>query len=60
MAKLNITQTKSTIRRTGVQKRTMEALGLRRLHQTVEHQDTPQIRGMVNRVLHLITVTEEA
>ncbi|MFT5143597.1 MAG: large subunit ribosomal protein L30 [Rhodothermales bacterium] len=60
MAKLIITQTKSTIRRTGIQKRTIEALGFRRLHQTVEHQDTPQIRGMVNKVLHLVTVTEEA
>jgi large subunit ribosomal protein L30 len=60
MAKLNITQVRSTIRRTGAQKRTMEALGLRRMHQTVRHEDSPQIRGMVGQVKHLVTVTKEA
>ena len=37
----------------------MEALGLRRMHQTVTHNDTPQIRGMLNIVHHLVTVEEE-
>jgi large subunit ribosomal protein L30 len=59
MAKLSITQIRSTIRRTGTQKRTMEALGLRRMHQTVQHQDSPQILGMVNQVKHLVTVSKE-
>jgi large subunit ribosomal protein L30 len=60
MATLSVTLIRSTIRRTGVQKRTVEALGLRKLHQTVQHQDSPQIRGMINQVKHLISVTEEA
>ena len=34
----------------------MQALGLKRLHQTVEHTDTPQIRGMIHKVQHLVTV----
>lgn len=60
MATLSITQLRSTIGRTGDQKRTMAALGLRRLHQTVQHQDSPQIRGMINQVKHLVKVTEDA
>jgi large subunit ribosomal protein L30 len=40
------------------QKATLRALGFRRLHQTVEHQDTPVIRGMLNKVIHLIKVEE--
>ncbi len=60
MATLSVTLIRSTIRRTGVQKRTVEALGLRKLHQTVQHQDSPQIRGMINQVKHLVTVSEEA
>lgn len=60
MAKLSITQVRSTIGRTGVQKRTIKALGLRKLHQTVQHEDTPQIRGMINQVQHLIKVSEDA
>ena len=58
MSTLKITQVKSTIRRPGDQKRTIEALGLGRLHRTVEHQDTPQIRGMINKVQHLLQVVE--
>lgn len=58
MSKIKITQTRSIIRQTGTQKRTMEALGLRRMHSTVEHEDTPQIRGMINKVLHLVQVQE--
>jgi large subunit ribosomal protein L30 len=56
--KLKIRQTRSAIHRSGVQKRTVRALGIRRLHQEVVHVDTPQIRGMVNRVIHLVTVEE--
>ncbi len=55
---LKITQIRSVIRRPGTQKLTMEALGLRRMHQTVEHADTPQIRGMVGKVGHLVRVEE--
>jgi large subunit ribosomal protein L30 len=58
MSTLKITQVKSTIRRPGVQKRTIEALGLGRLHRTVEHEATPQIRGMVAKVQHLVRVEE--
>lgn len=53
---LKITQLKSTIDRLVRQKRTIEALGLKRLHHTVEKKDTPQIRGMINTVKHLIKV----
>jgi len=55
---LKITQVRSVIRRPGTQKLTMKALGLRRMHQTVEHTDTPQIRGMVGKVGHLVRVEE--
>ena len=58
MATIKITQTKSTIRRAGDQKRTIEALGLGRIGRTVEHEATPQIRGMVSKVQHLVTVEE--
>jgi large subunit ribosomal protein L30 len=40
------------------QKDTVKALGLKRMHQTVEHDDTPVIRGMINKVQHLVAVTE--
>ena len=40
------------------QKATVRALGLRRLHQTVEHQDTPAVRGMLAKVIHMIRVEE--
>ena len=56
MAKLKITQIKSAIRRPGTQKKTVAALGRRRLNQTVEHEDSPQIRGMLAKVHHLIKV----
>ncbi len=54
--KLRITLAKSPIGYSYRQKRTVQALGLRRMHQTVERKDTPIIRGMVNRVRHLVTV----
>lgn len=62
MAKLRITYTKSAIGYNEKQKATIQALGLRRLHQTVEHEDSSVIRGMVNKVSHLVRVetVEEA
>jgi large subunit ribosomal protein L30 len=60
MAKLKVTYTKSAIGYTVRQKRTVRALGLRKLHQVVEHDDTPVIRGMINRVSHLVSVEEVA
>ena len=56
--KLKITQVKSTIDRPKKQKLTIEALGLGKLHRTVEHNDTPQIRGMVSKVSHLVNIEE--
>ncbi|MCJ7813098.1 50S ribosomal protein L30 [bacterium] len=58
MAKLKITQIRSAIRRNEKQKRTIRALGLRRLHHSVVHPDVPQIRGMINKVAHLVQVIE--
>ena len=58
MATIKITQTRSVIRRPQDQKRTMEALGLRRIGRTVEVEATPQILGMVGKVRHLVTVEE--
>ena len=60
MAKLRITYTKSVIGYNEKQKATIQALGLRRLHQVVEHNDTPMIRGMINKVPHLVRVEEVA
>ena len=58
MARIKVTQVKSQIGRLQNQKRTMEALGLRKMNQTVEHEETPTIIGMVNRVKHLVSVQE--
>ncbi len=58
MAKIRITQVKSKIGRLKNQKRTLEALGLRRMNQTVEHNATPTILGMVNTVKHLVSIEE--
>ena len=58
MSKIKITQTKSVIRRPGDQKKTMIALGLRKIGKTVEVEATPQILGMVNKVSHLVSVEE--
>ena len=55
---LHITLTKSPIGYSYRQKRTVRALGLRRMHQTVEQKDTPVIRGMIAKVRHLVTVEE--
>ncbi len=56
--KLKITQTKSGIDRPKDQKLTIKALGLGRPNYTKIHNDTPQIRGMVNKVSHLVTMEE--
>lgn len=56
MAKIRITYVKSAIGYNVKQKATIKALGLRKLHQTVEHEDSPIILGMVNKVSHLVKV----
>ena len=56
--KIKITLKKSIIGYNKKQKLTVEALGIRRLHHAVEHTDTPQIRGMINKISHLIDVEE--
>lgn len=56
MAKIKIKKVKSAINRTQTQKRTLEALGLKKIGQVVEHDDTPNILGMVNKVKHLVSV----
>ena len=58
MGKLKITQIKSTIDRKEPQKRTMKALGLGKMHKSVIHNDTPQIRGMIRAVSHLVIVED--
>ena len=55
MAKIKVTQVRSSINRTKKQKLTLAALGLRKLGMTVEHDDTPNILGMINKVSHLVT-----
>lgn len=58
MSKLKITWKKSAIGRPDIQERTIRALGLHKLNQTVEHEATPQVRGMVQSVIHLLEVHE--
>jgi len=58
MAKVKVTQIKSGIDRSERQKRTLQALGLRKLHATVEVEATPQIQGMIRKVSHLVKVEE--
>jgi large subunit ribosomal protein L30 len=58
VAKLRITLVKSGIGYAEVQKRTLKALGLNRLNQSVTHSDCVSIRGMVNKVRHLVRVEE--
>mgnify|MGYP006304413111 CR=1 FL=1 len=58
MKKLRIQQIKSGIGRKYDQRQTLEALGFTRMGQTVELNDTPQIRGMVDKIGHLLSVTE--
>ncbi|PMY01106.1 50S ribosomal protein L30, partial [Pseudomonas sp. MPR-R5A] len=56
---LEVTLTRSVIGRPEDQRQTVKALGLRKMHQTVEHQDNPAIRGMITKVAHLVTVNEK-
>ncbi|KGK89298.1 50S ribosomal protein L30 [bioreactor metagenome] len=58
MAKLKITLKRSTIGRRKDQIATVTALGLKKIGKTVEHDDTPQIRGMINKVSYLLDVEE--
>ena len=60
MAKLRITWVKSGIGYNEVQRRTLKALGFRRLNQSVTHDDCSSIRGMINKVGHLVKVEEES
>ena len=56
MAKIRVTQIKSKIGSEKRQKRTLEALGLKKMQSSVEVEATPQILGMVNKVIHLVKV----
>jgi len=56
MAKINVTLKNSIIRTTKRQVATVKALGLGKINSTVVHEDTPQIRGMIAKVSHLVTV----
>jgi len=58
MKKIRVTQVRSIIGRPERQKRTMAALGLKKMNQTVEHDSTPQVLGMVHKVRHLVSVEE--
>ncbi len=57
MAQIKIKQIKSRINCPAVQKRTLDALGLKKMNHTVVKEDTPSVMGMVNRVRHLVEVT---
>ncbi len=56
MGKIKITQVKSVIDRSAKQKQTMAALGLKKIRQSVEVEESPQIKGMLAKVSHLVTV----
>jgi large subunit ribosomal protein L30 len=56
MATIKLTQTGSPIRRTPDQRKTLMGLGLNKMHRTVELQDTPEVRGMIRKVQHMVTV----
>lgn len=58
MAKVRVTQVRGGTGKPQGQRRTLQALGLRRVRQTVEHDDRPEIRGMIARVRHLVEVEE--
>ena len=58
MKKIKITQVRSAINRPKDQKLTLKALGLKKLNNPVEHNATPQIEGMINKVKHLVSVEE--
>ena len=58
MSKLRITQRRSSNGADAGQRDTLRSLGLRKINQTVEHEDSPQLRGMVHKVRHLVEVDE--
>ena len=58
MAKLKITQTGSPIRRTPDQRKTLIGLGLNKMHRSVELEDTPEVRGMIRKVQHMVQVAD--
>jgi large subunit ribosomal protein L30 len=58
MSKIKIKQVRSRIGRPKDKKRTLDALGLRKMNQIVEHNVTPQIEGMIKKINHLITIVE--
>ncbi|GIZ14652.1 50S ribosomal protein L30 [Capnocytophaga catalasegens] len=58
MTKIRVKQTRSSIKRTKDQKLTLEALGLKGIGKVVEHEATPTILGMINKVKHLVSVEE--
>lgn len=58
MEKIKVKKIKSAIKRSQKQKRTLEALGLKKIGQVVEHKNTPAILGMIAKVLHLVSVEE--
>ena len=58
MATIKIKQVKSRINCPAVQKRTLDALGLRKMNHVVEHDNTPAIMGMVNAVRHLVKIVD--
>ncbi len=55
---IRVTLVRSPIGYTKDQKETAKALGLRRLHQTIEHKDSPALRGMIRKIIHLVQVEE--
>ena len=58
MATVKITQTGSPIRRTQAQRATLIGLGLNKMHKTVELTDTPEVRGMIRKVAHMVSVAD--
>ena len=58
MKKIRIKQIRSRIGKPSDQKKTLDALGLRKINATVQHEATPQILGMVNKVKHLVNIVE--
>lgn len=59
MTTLKVTLTRSVIGRPEAQRKVVQALGLKKMHQTVEHKDNAAIRGMINKISHLVTVEEK-
>ena len=58
MARIKVKQVRSSINRPSKQKKTLKALGISKMNQVVEHEATPQIMGMINKVRHLVEVAE--